>query len=331
MIIVGVALLAAVANAAVSPVSRSTMVSAMTAAEENSYTPAALFAHAAYCPPSLTSTWSCGASCDALPGFAPYGSGGDGDATQYCESFLYIVMPNLSDSSSSGCCSIGYVGYDPTYFQAIVVAHQGTNTSQLLAIVNDADLLLSPLDSTLFPGIPSDVEAHSGFQATHGRSAPGVLAAVEKAMTATGSTKVVITGHSLGSAISLLDALYLPLHLPSTTTFSTSIFGLPRVGNLAFADWTDARVTNLAYITNKHDPFPNLPPKLLGFARPSGEKHIVTTGLTDGDWYACTGQDNTSVDCSAGAVPIVLLGDYSDHYGPYGTVYMGSCADPYES
>lgn len=51
----------------------------------------------------------------------------------------------------------------------------------------------------------------------------------------TSSDKVVITGHSLAAAIALLDSLYLPLHLPTTITFTTTVFGLPRAGNPAFA------------------------------------------------------------------------------------------------
>ncbi len=35
--------------------------------------------------------------------------------------------------------------------------------SSRLADLTDADFFLEPLDSSLFPGIPSDVEAHSGF------------------------------------------------------------------------------------------------------------------------------------------------------------------------
>lgn len=42
------------------PAERSTTVSAMTATQEAGYTPAALFASAAYCPASETITWSCG-------------------------------------------------------------------------------------------------------------------------------------------------------------------------------------------------------------------------------------------------------------------------------
>lgn len=78
------------------------------------------------------------------------------------------------------------------------------------------------------------------------------------------------------------------------------------------------------------DPVPTLPPRLgnLGFVHPSNEKHIVTSGTSDGDWYACDGQDNTSDKCSAGAVPNLFAGDGSDHDGPYGTVYMGGCHGP---
>lgn len=65
------------------------------------------------------------------------------------------------------------------------------------------------------------------------------MAAVQKAQAATGSKKVVITGHSLGAAIALLDAVYLPLHL-SGTTFVTNVFGLPRVGNPDFANYGEA-------------------------------------------------------------------------------------------
>ncbi|KAF8278644.1 alpha/beta-hydrolase [Clavulina sp. PMI_390] len=223
-----------------------------------------------------------------------------------------------------------YVGYDPTYLNAIVVAHQGTDVTQVVSILSDLDFILTPLNPVLYPGLPSTLLAHSGFQGSHDRSALDVLAAVQRAMTATNSTHVVITGHSLGAAIALLDALYLPLHLPSGTTFSTAVFGLLRVGNPAFASYVDAHVTNFAHITNKKDVIPTLPPRLLGYAHPSNEKHIVTSGLDDGDWYACLGQDNTNVNCSTGAVPTVLMGVKSDHNGPYGIIYMGSCSDPYQ-
>jgi len=197
-----------------------------------------------------------------------------------------------------------------------------------MALLTDVELVRESLDPTLFPGISSSIGVHEGFSSEQAKTATAVLAAVQAAMAATGSTDVLITGHSLGSAIALLDAVYLPLHLPANTQFTSYLFGLPRIGNQEFADYVDAHVTNLAHITNLNDPCPIIPGISLGYHQPSGEKHIVTTGLADGDWYACDGQDNTSKDCSTGAVPNILESDYSKHYGPYGTVTIECGATP---
>lgn len=153
--------------------------------------------------------------------------------------------------------TLGYVGYDPLYTKSVVVAHQGTNPESIMADLVDADFILAPFNQSLFPGLPVGLEAHMGFLGTQsryifflvilssrvltasrvGRTAADVLAAVTQTLASSGSRNVLITGHSLGAAIALLDAVYLPLHLPPTTVFTTSVFGLPRVGNPAFADY----------------------------------------------------------------------------------------------
>ena len=89
------------------------------------------------------------------------------------------------------------------------------------------------------------------------RSAESVLAAVQTALQQSGLTKVTLVGHSLGAALSLLDSVYLPLHLPGVT-FKTFGYGMPRVGNKAFADYVDSHL-NLAHVNNKsviHQPLP---------------------------------------------------------------------------
>jgi len=224
----------------------------------------------------------------------PVASGGDGSDTQFW-----------------------FVGYDPA-LNTVVVSHQGTDTSEIIPIITDADFFLTSLDQTLFPGT-SGLEVHNGFGDAQAETAPEVLAAVQQALAAHSTASVTITGHSLGAAISLIDAVYLPLHLPSSTTFKYVGYGLPRVGNPAFAEYLDAHFSDLTHINNKEDVVPILPGEFLGFQHPHGEIHIQDSNA----WDACAGDDNDSDLCSTGDVSNIFEGDTSDHDGPYDGVTMG--------
>ncbi|KII86173.1 hypothetical protein PLICRDRAFT_43756 [Plicaturopsis crispa FD-325 SS-3] len=286
---------ASVAKAAPGLVHPRQSISPLSTSQIDAFTPYTWFASAGYCEASTTLTWSCGANCDANPGFEPVASGGDGTVVQYW-----------------------YVGYDPS-LATVIVSHQGTDFSKIIPALTDGDFFLSGLDSTLYPGLSSSIEVHNGFGGEQAKSATDVLAAVQSAMQKYGATTVTTTGHSLGAAISLLDAVYLPLHLPSGTTFKSVLYGLPRVGNQAFADYVDAHSMDLTHINNKEDPVPILPGMFLGFHHPSGEVHI-----TDSDvWESCPGQDNPSNLCTTGDVPSILQGNTTNHDGPYNGVTMG--------
>lgn len=100
------------------------------------------------------------------------------------------------------------------------------------ADLTDADFFLESLDTTLFPGLSSSIEAHNGFASEQAQTATTILSAVQKGMSKFGATKVTMVGHSLGAALALLDSIYLPLHLPSSTTFMTVTYGMPRVSDL---------------------------------------------------------------------------------------------------
>nr|VWP00241.1 Zn(2)-C6 fungal-type domain-containing protein [Ganoderma boninense] len=213
---------------------------------------------------------------------------------------------------------LGYVGYDPR-LEEVIVAHQGTDTSKLLPLLTDGDIILEPLNRKLFPGLDWRIAVHSGFAGTQARSAPGVLAAVQKAITKHKAKKVTVTGHSLGAAIGLLDAVFLPLHIPNITTRFVG-YGLPRVGNQHFADHVDAAAAlAVTHISNKKDVVPILPGRFLGFHHPSGEVHIDEPGA----WLACPGQDNPSAKCTVGDVRNVFVGNGTDHDGPYDGIEMG--------
>jgi len=276
------------------PAQRRQSITTLSQAQITAFKPYSFFAATAYCNPSTTINWSCGANCNANAGFEPIASGGDGSDTQFW-----------------------YVGYDPS-LQTIIVAHQGTDTTQLLADLTDADFFLTNLDSTLFPGVPSSVQVHNGFGAEQAKTASAVLAAVQKGMSQFGATKVTVVGHSLGAALALLDSVYLPLHLPAGTTFMSVTYGMPRVGNPAFASYVDGH-QHLTHVNNKKDPIPIVPGRSLGFAHPAGEDHI----MADNSWVFCPGEDNTSSECIVGDVPNIFESTPGDHSGPYDGVHMG--------
>ncbi|KAF9236095.1 Alpha/Beta hydrolase protein [Melanogaster broomeanus] len=287
-------LLGAAAVKASPAVSARQSITALSTAQIDYFTPYTYYASAGHCPATETITWTCGSTCAANPDFKPVASGGNGDSVQYW-----------------------FVGFDPN-LDTVIVAHQGTDTSKILPVVTDADFFLTSLDSTLFPGISSSIEVHSGFAESQADTATQVLAAVKTTMAEYGTSTVTMVGHSLGAAITLLDSVYLPLWLPAGTTFKTIGYGLPRVGNQAFANYVDAHV-HLTHINNKEDPVPICPGRFMGFVHPAGEVHIEDSG----EWAACPGQDNTSDQCIVGDVPYIWDGDTSNHSGPYNGVEMG--------
>ncbi|VDC00949.1 unnamed protein product [Peniophora sp. CBMAI 1063] len=287
-------LLALGSGAVATPLKRQ---SAISASQIASYTPYAYYAAAAYCPSSTFPNWSCGSQCNANSGFQVIASGGDGSDVQNW-----------------------FVGYDKT-LDSIVVSHEGTNTSSLTSILSDGEAVRSALDSTLFPGVPSGVSVHDGFQDAQADTATAVLAAVKKGQSTYGTNIVTVTGHSLGAAIALIDAVYLKVNLPSSTSIKMIGFGLPRVGNQDWADYLDS-TQSVTHINNKEDYVPILPGRGLGYHHPSGEIHIQDNG----DWESCPGQDNTSDLCTTGDVSNIFDGDIDDHDGPYSGVLMGRSA-----
>ena len=155
----------------------------------------------------------------------------------------------------------------------------------------------------------------------------------------------------IGTAIGLLDAIYLPLHIPNITTCFVG-YGLPRVGNMHFADYVDVQrpALSVTRINNRKDIMLIPPGRFLGFRHPSGEVHIDEAGA----WLACpgrsspdsidcfisvvpvdealtflvywfqgVGQDSTSAKCTVTDVQNIFVGNRTDHEGPYDGVAMG--------
>ncbi|KAI0046535.1 alpha/beta-hydrolase [Auriscalpium vulgare] len=272
-------------------------VTTLTVAQLAAFTPFTQFARAAYCAPSKIQGWNCGQACQAITGFQPTLTGGDGDATQYF-----------------------FVGYWPAN-NAVVVAHQGTDPIQFESDLTDLSIATVTPSTSLFPGAPSDAQIHSGFASEHAKTAPAILAEVKRLFALHSSTSVYLVGHSLGGALAELDSLFLKLNLPSGTTIKGVTYGLPRVGNGSWATFFDAKVPDFTHINNEDDVVPILPGRFLGFQHPHGEVHL----LGQDDAVACPGDDDaTDAQCTISSVPNVLAGNVIDHLGPYQGIYIGT-------
>lgn len=290
-----VAAFAALVLAGPAPIVARQSLQALSSAQIASLHPLALFASAAYCSPATTATWTCGANCNALPGFLPTASGGDGVVTQFW-----------------------FVGFHPP-LNSVVVAHQGTDPDKIIPLLTDGAFALVTLNSTLFPAVPSGVQVHEGFRNDHATSAPSILSAVQRTLAAHPGASVTFASHSLGAALSLLDALFLRPHFPASTPFKFVGYGTPRIGNPAFANFVDATLPDLTRVNNLQDPVPIIPGRFLGYRHPSGEVHISPQG----QWLVCPGQDSTAVGCIIQTEPNIFDGDGDNHDGPYDGVEMG--------
>lgn len=219
-------LLAAWVQASPLLTTRQGAVVVLPASQVASFKPYTFYASAAACEPARTLAWNCGgkaffflllgclnnmtfaANCNANPSFIPIASGGNGASVQYW-----------------------YVGWDPQ-LRTLIVGHQGTDASKMqvnfhghltcgltyysLPILTDANIILSSLDSGLFPGISSNVRVHSGFEESQAEfvrllscncpmadtwnfsTATQVLAAVQQGIQRFGANRVTVVGHSLG-------------------------------------------------------------------------------------------------------------------------------------
>ncbi|KAF8576843.1 alpha/beta-hydrolase [Ramaria rubella] len=262
-------------------------ISTLTDDQTNNFIKPALFAQIAYCSPPAVLSWNCGAPCEELAGVVPISGGGN-----------------------DGTIPFYYVAHDTTA-QSIVVTHQGTDSSNPLSVINDAEIILEPLDQTLFPGVDSSIETHDGFAKTFARTANDILGNVTAALKANNLNKVEVHGHSLGAAIAVMDAVFLRQHLDPNVTISTTVFGLPRGGNQAWANLVDQSTPGLVHIHNKNDPVGTVPPRFLDYQHPSGEVHIQA----DNSSVNCPGQENQDSECIDGQS--ILNTSVDDHFGPY--------------
>ncbi|WFD03847.1 hypothetical protein MOBT1_002542 [Malassezia obtusa] len=149
-----------------------------------------------------------------------------------------------------------------------------------------------------------------GFQEAYLAVSQPILHKVRELCAMYKEPRVTVTGHSLGAGMALIAAAHYN-HVLDQGLHMGLVFGLPRTGNLKFANFIDQTLKGkFYYITNGRDPVPHVPPRLFGYQHPSGQIWINPKNTEN--WHYYPGQENVH-----GANSLGLNLDFSEHSGIY--------------
>jgi len=216
------------------------------------------YSAAAYCDANPINAWSCG-PCKKL---------GSYDAT------------TVSDARTDGQAYVASSAAD----NVIVVAFRGSeNLKNWIANLNFSKAAAYPECNGCM--------VHGGFYDSMKALYPTIRNEVARRRLDLPTARLVVTGHSLGAALAVLTAN--ELHYgEGLVVDAVYTFGEPRVGNLAFKNYYNARGRVSWRVTHWRDPVPHLPPESFDFM------HIATEV-----WYNNEASSSYQVCDSSGEDP----------------------------
>ena len=136
-----------------------------------------------------------------------------------------------------------------------------------------------------------NAEVHAGFYNAYSRVRSGILSGVRQALSSfcPRCTRIVVTGHSLGAALSGLCSVDLKVKLGGNFSVEMNNFGMPRLGNTAFA--TDfPRFVDVSWrMVHQDDLVPHVPPIDVGYHHVATEVWSVSDGSGGLKYIVCNG------------------------------------------
>jgi len=201
----------------------------------------------------------------------------------------------------------------------ITVSFQGTNGSSFISTLHDFDALAMPADSRYKKYMPESVRLLKGFQNAYTDLVDVVFEKVAKYKNEFNETRVTIVGHSLGAAMGLIASVDVE-HRMQDGLYRSYLFGLPRVGNVPWANHVDDTIgKKLHWVVNGRDWVPHVAVRIAGYQHPSNYVWIYPANSSV--WRLYPGQENVH---GFNTVPLDQLSD-EDHRGIYfGTQVGGS-------
>ncbi|KAJ1820943.1 hypothetical protein LPJ56_001250 [Coemansia sp. RSA 2599] len=150
---------------------------------------------------------------------------------------------------------------------------------------------------------------HHGFLSAYRSVASNVTATIKRLARRFPTYKMVFTGHSLGGAESVLCAVDMLDQMPAirNRTFVYT-YGMPRVGNDAWADGIDHLQLPIYRMVYENDLVPHIPFQWLGYQHFAQEVWIHRNKT-----HFC-GKEQESLACSAGtAISDLNIQDHSGY------------------
>ena len=170
----------------------------------------------------------------------------------------FVVKEVLYDKKTD---VLGYAGILPST-RSIYVVFRGT--SSILNWVDDFEIKKVPY--TTFPLCECNI--HKGFYTATQNLAPHTITVVNQLKKEYGYSDIIITGHSLGAAISQIMAMEM---ISKNLAVDVYNYGQPRVGDEKFAIYSRMILGNYWRITHNRDMVPHVPPRELGYLHSCGE------------------------------------------------------------
>ena len=191
----------------------------------------------------------------------------------------------------------------------VTVSFEGT-TASILSILHDVNLALRDPPKELNDAYDEGSQLLSGFVDAYMDVRDDTYAEIVKCMQKYNDTRVTVTGHSLGAAMTALAAMDLE-HRLEHGIYKAFAFAMPRTGNAKFASSVDNRIGGrFFYIANGRDWVPHMPPRDWGFQHPSGQVWI--NPVNSDNWKFYPGQEN-----HFGANTVDPIWTFDDHHGYY--------------
>ncbi|KAI8320372.1 alpha/beta-hydrolase [Martensiomyces pterosporus] len=182
--------------------------------------------------------------------------------------------------------SVGYIGHNPLT-QIIVVSFRGTRDTD--DWVQDSEFAL---DS--WPAQIPDSMVHHGFLTSYQAVSSKVVQRVKKLAKEYPDYKIVFTGHSLGGAVTVLCAVDVLFQEPDLKRrIHIYTYGMPRIGNDAWADGVDSLGLSIYRIVYENDIVPHIPFQWLGY------KHFAQEVWVHDNRTIFCGRDGESPSCSS--------------------------------